>query len=244
MVPKFPLHRFEEFGRLSPGELAALERVGEPPRQYLRHTRIREEGVPPTGFYLLLEGWVAASRILPSGGRQILKIHLPGDALGTPSMCMTRTVEELSALTDTTAVHVPLERFGELFEQHPRLAARFMLSIQLERVALMDRIASLGRTSAQQRVGDFLIDMMERLKPLGHVQNHTFFMVLTQEQIADVVSLTQVHTNRCLTALEKAGLISRFGQRYSIPDPTALARFAGRPMRKPLPDQAWFPKQR
>ena len=244
MDPKFPLHRFEEFGRLSSGELAALKSAGEPPRQYRRHARIREEGAPPAGFYLLLEGWVAASQTLPSGGRQILKIHLPGDALGTPSMSMTRTVEDLSALTDVTVIHLPLERFGELVEQHPRFAARFMLSIQLERVALMDRIASIGRTTAQQRVGSFLVDLMDRLRPLGHVHNNTFFMVLTQEQIADVVSLTPVHTNRCLTALEREGLISRFGSRYSVPDPAALARFAGRTPRKPLPDQPWFPKPR
>lgn len=239
-----PLHRFEEFGRLSADEKAALTWAAEPPRNFDRHARIREEGVEPTGFYLLVDGWVTASQTLPSGGRQILKVHLPGDAIGTPSMCMTRTVEELRALTDVTVMHVPFERFGKLLDEQPRLAARFMLSVQLERVSLMDRIASIGRTSAQQRVAAFLIDLAERLEPLGLVRDGSFFVALTQEQMSDVVGLTSVHTNRCLRALESAGLISRFGQRYSIPDRNTLARFAARTNRERSPDQLWLPKAR
>jgi hypothetical protein len=43
-----------------------------------------------------VDTWVAAAHLLPDGSRQILKIHLPGNALGTPSMCMERSTGVLS----------------------------------------------------------------------------------------------------------------------------------------------------
>lgn len=168
---EFPLHRFEEFGPIVGEELAAIASLGDPPKRFRRYASIRAEGVPTTNFFLLVDGWASSSHTMPDGSRQILKVHLPGDALGTPSMCMAQTVEELTALTDVTVVCVPLDRFGKIFEGHPRVAARFLLSVQLERVALMDRLASISRTSGQSRIAALILDLMERLEPLGLVRN-------------------------------------------------------------------------
>jgi hypothetical protein len=59
-------------------------------------------------------------------------------------MGMFETFEELSALTDAIISHVSLGRFAALCEAHPLLAMKFMLSVRLERVALMDRLCSIG----------------------------------------------------------------------------------------------------
>lgn len=238
------LHRFEEFGPLEPAERQAIAALGEAPRHFKRNALIRAEGVPATSFFLLVDGWVSSALTMPDGSRQILKVHLPGDALGTPSMCMVRTVEELTALTYAIVINVPLERFGQLFESHPRLAARFLLSVQLERVALMDRIASISHTSGQARVAAFILDLTERLEPLGMVHNGSFHMVLTQEQVGDVVGLTTVHTNRSLRAIEKLGLIARSGQRFTIIDREGLESLAARPRRERLSGQSWLPQPR
>lgn len=244
MTIDLPLHRFEEFGTLTDAELDALNALGNAPRRYKRHAKIRTEDVVPTSFYLLLDGWVAASHMVANGGRQILKVHLPGDAVGTPSMSTARTVEELTALTDATVVEVPFARFGQIFEDHPRIAARFMLSIQLERVALMDRLASIGRTSAPAQLAAFLLDLMERLEPLGLVEKDGFVMRLTQEQIGDALGLTAVHINRTLRVIEDEGLIARVDRRVSLVDRPALERLAERPKRVPMLDPAWLPPAR
>jgi CRP/FNR family transcriptional regulator, anaerobic regulatory protein len=173
-----------------------------------------------------------------------LKVHVPGDALGTPSMCMLRTVEELSALTDVVVSHVSLGRFAALCEAHPRLAMKFMLSVQLERVALMDRLSSIGRTSAVQRIAALILDLLERLEPLGQAHGDTFSMALTQEQIGDVVGLTSVHTNRALKALTDDGLISRSGTAFEVVNRQQLAKLAAMPTRLPHVDPPWLPRAR
>lgn len=244
MTSGFPLHRIEEFGALTSSERRAWADVAGPPVQIRRRANIRHEGIKPDGFFLLSSGWASSAHILPDGGRQILKIHVPGDVLGTPSMGMLKTVEELSALTDVIVSHVSLNRFAALCEAHPRLAMMFMLSIQLERVALMDRLSSIGRTSAVQRIAALILDLLQRLEPLGQVHGDTFSMAATQEQIADVVGLTSVHTNRALRALTDDGLISRRGTEFKVIDRQQLAGLAAMPVRLPHVDPPWLPPAR
>ncbi|MFV0624537.1 Crp/Fnr family transcriptional regulator [Sphingomonas sp. ac-8] len=235
------MHRFSEFGDLTPFEIEAIKALGDALTSYPRQTIIRPEGVPATCFYLLLEGWAAASITLPRGGRQILKVHLPGDALGTPSMSVTHTVATISTVTAALIVTIPFERFGKLIQHHPRLAAYFLLSVQRERVSLMDQLTSMGRTSAESRLAAFLIDLLERLEPTGHVSDGTFVLPLIQEEIGDALGLTNVHVNRTMRELERCGLIARERQRLTIVDRAALAEVAARPTRLLCRNAAWLP---
>ena len=239
-----PLHRFEEYGALSDAERAAVLALLGPPYAVARGHRIAIEGEQPTGFFLLLSGWASAFHLLPNGKRQIVKIHLPGDALGTPSMAMTQTTEGISAITDVVIAKVSSGDFGKLFDTHPRIIARFMLSIQQERIALMDRLVALGRTDAEARVAAFLLDLRERLEPLGVVHEDSFDLRMSQEQIADVLGLTQVHVNRVLATLEKRGLLKRDEKRYHLISLPGLSALAARPVRVRSIDQAWLPAPR
>ncbi|MDV3457266.1 Crp/Fnr family transcriptional regulator [Sphingomonas sp. HF-S4] len=244
MTDRLPLNRFQEFGALSQTELRAIVALGNPALAFEKRATIRPEGIVPTSFFLLLEGWAKASIILPDGSRQIVKVHLPGDALGTPSMCVTRTVEILTAITPVFVSEVPFERFGKLFEDHPRIAAQFMLTSQLERVALMDQLASVGRTSAEARVASLLIDLLERLEAIGLASNGMYRLPLTQEQLGDITGLTSVHINRTLRDLRARGLIAQQGQHMTILDRQKLGELAARPVRTLNYDAPWVPAGR
>lgn len=166
-----------------------------------------------------------------------------GDALGTPGMCMERTIEELTALTDTVVIPVPLTRFGQLFDDHPRIMARFLLAIQCERIALMDQLTSMGRTSAEASLAAFIIDLIDRLEPLGLVRQDSFDMKVTQTQIGDLLGLTGVHVNRMMRTLEEQNLIKRAGQRLTVCDRQALAKLAARRPRRRLAKCSWLPQE-
>lgn len=244
MTREFPLHRFQEYGDLNDAELRAVAALADEPRRYARNQVIRSEGRVGDGFFLLFEGWAAASVSLPDGGRQILKVHLPGDALGTPSMSVALTAETLTALTPAVVCSVSFERFGRLVDAHPRVAAFFLLSVQRERVALMDQLASMGRTSAECRLAALLVDLIERLEPLGLVDGDRFTACLTQDEMGDVLGLTGVHINRTMRELEHRGLIARERQCITVLDRPGLVRLAARPQRDLRADLGWLPTAR
>lgn len=236
--------RFGQFGALSEGELSAIRALVADPQTFPRHTILRREGDAVPSFFMLLEGWAATAITLPDGARQILTVHFPGDGLGAPSMALDQSAASLIAITRVTVAEVTLERFGQLLDQHPRVGAYILLGAQRERIALMDRLTSIGRTTAELRIASFLLDTVERLEPLGLVENNAFSMLLTQEQIGDTLGMTTVHVNRTFRALDKAGLIRRRGTRWQLLDVPGLTRVAKRPSRALRSDLSWLPPAR
>lgn len=209
----YPIHRWQALANLTAGEQDALLTLAKSERTYSARDTIRSEGDVATGIYVHIDGWIASSVLLRTGGRLIQKIHLPGDMLGTPSMVTTRAADTLTAITDVRVASVSFKTLSALFRRFPRLAALFTFSVQVERLALMDALAVLGRGSAKERLARLLLDFHDRLLPLGAVTDDAFNLPLTQTVIGDLVGLTSVHVNRELRELSERGLIARRGPR-------------------------------
>lgn len=234
-----PLHRLREFISPTAVELAAFEKMRRNRRKIARQHAIRSQMEPVDEVYFLLEGWVASCVDVADGGRQIVKIHLPGDLLGVASMSLTHAAETLLAVTPVTVDVVPLQGFGHLFMHCPRLAAAVFLSTQQERVILMDKLTSVGRTGSAQRVAAFLLHIHERLKLMDPALRASFDLPLTQAQLAEVVGVTTVHLNRTLRDLDRSGMIERTGHRITLADLKGLRELAGMPVRRFVREPAW-----
>jgi CRP-like cAMP-binding protein len=201
---------------------------------------IRSEGTTDRSIYLLVDGWVLSSLLLRNGERQILKLHLPGDMLGSTSMAVERAVDTLTALTPVTVRKVPLDVLGEAVAHSPRLMAFMMLSSQKERIALMDRLATVGRSTAIARLASFLLDLNERLQRVGQARDGRFELRITQEQLGDMLGLTAVHVNRMVREMERRGLIERSGTTLRLADPAGLNGIAPVPARRMAADVDWL----
>ena len=184
------------------------------------------QGIEPTCFYLLIEGWASASIDLSDGTRQIAKIHLPGDLMGTPSISLAETAATLTALTSVAVARTPLNRFAHLFTSSPRFAMAMFLSAQRERVALMDALTRIGQTSSLERMAGLILDLHERLSAAGLVEANRFDFLLRQYEIADVLGISVVHVSRIFNELVKGGVIRRHRKQIEIVDKKALARLA------------------
>jgi CRP/FNR family transcriptional regulator len=231
-VKPLPLHRLNEFIRLDRSEAKAFAGLAVERRRHNRHDIIRSQGDPADHVYFLVEGWVACRLETADGGHQIVKVHLPGDVLGAASLALTHAAESLVALNPTSIDVIPSNRLGELFGRSPRLAAAMFLAAQQERIWLMDRLMSIGRTSAAQRLAAFLVSIYERLSKIAPLETPSFDLPLSQNELADVLGITTVHANRTLRQLEQAGMISRSGRSVTLEDVDALCSFSGVPKRE------------
>ena len=237
----YPLDRFTAMAALGAHDIATLRGLGDAAVAVRRHETIRREGQPVDSIWLMLHGWVASSMLLPGGQRQIVKVHIAGDMLGTPSMALQRAADTLTALTDGWVARVPLARVRALFDEAPRVAALLLMAVKWERVALMDAVAAIGKTSARERLAAFLLDLHQRLTQVGLTQGARFDLPLTQEQIGDALGLTSVHVNRTIRALEREGMIVRHGQTVTLQDLPMLQRLSPLPRRAPWFDADWLP---
>ncbi len=237
-----PTHRFSAFAELSAAEAVALEQLAGPVARLDAGRDVRGGSGLQGGPFFLHEGWAVSSVDLPDGGRQILKVHLPGDIMGAPSLPYETPVETLTTLTAARVSHISLTALGEVFARAPRLAAVLYLAAQEERVLLMDRLTAMGRMDAERSVLSLLVHLHERLAPAQPANMAAVIeLPMTQPQIGDVLGLTSVHVSRVMRRLERDGRIRRCGRRVELVAPEALRRSASLPRRTLRRDLSWLP---
>jgi CRP-like cAMP-binding protein len=236
--------RLGELIDLSENERAALDGLEQRERTLRRGAVLLRENDKLPELYVLKRGTMMSHVILPDGSRQILRFLFRGDLIAMAGLVYRSSPETVIALTECAVI--PLERtaVAALAVDHPRLSALLVAVGQIERVALTDRLAGLGRTSAKARVAALLIEIRNRLRVLDPTIEASFALGLTQEEIGDATGLTAVHVNRMLRQLEQDGMIARDGGRFTFLNEPALSRTAYYIERSAGLDLAWLPEAR
>jgi len=211
---------------LSPAEVAALAALQTPTRPIARNREIISAGRKYEGVFVLIGGVAIRYRELRDGRCQILNIVLPGDFIGFPACFFETALYSITALSEASVSWVPFADLFALFHDHPRLAATLFCSFSCETAMYAEHLIDVGRRSARERVGHFLLELLTRLQAIGLADHRSYRMPLTQELIGDALGLSVPHVNRTLRQLREEGLVSIDGQIVVIRDLEALATLA------------------
>jgi CRP/FNR family transcriptional regulator, anaerobic regulatory protein len=226
---------------LTATERSSLARLEERERTLRRGSVLLREKDEVAELYLLKRGSMMSYRLLDDGSRQILRFFYPGDMMAVSGLVYRRSPETFVTLAESVICPFDRGALATVLHQHPRLSAILVAVEQMERTALTDRLASLGRTSARGRVAGLLMDVRNRLRASDRTIGDSFPLGLTQEEVGDATGLTAVHVNRMLRQLEEEGLLMREGGRVTILDERALARAANYTDRAAGVDLSWIP---
>jgi CRP-like cAMP-binding protein len=226
---------------LSEIERAALQQLEQRERVLRRGANLVRENDAATDLFILKRGMMMSFVILNDGSRQILRFLFPGDMIAMSALAYTRAPESIGALSDSVVCPFGRATLARLAAEQPRLFAAIVALDQRERVALTDRLAGLGRTSAKARVASILLEVCNRLRRIDPAIGSSFLPGLTQEEIGDATGLTAVHVNRMLRQLEEERLIAREAGRVTFIDEQRLARAANYADRLAGLDLSWLP---
>ena len=160
-------------------------------------------------WYRVISGAAKFYVVLPGGRRQILDLLLPNDFFGSsPHLDHYCTLE--AVVNDTVVACYPRKSAEALAENDPEIGrqVREMASDAVSR--MQDLLLIMGRTTAREKVGSFLLKMTERTSD----QPTDRLMLLTSRyDIADYLALSVETVSRSLTDLRRRGLISLAGPR-------------------------------
>ncbi|WP_342027848.1 Crp/Fnr family transcriptional regulator [Sphingomonas gellani] len=229
---------------LTQPERVALAALEDRPRTVRRGTPLVRANDRGTELFMLRRGMLMNFVLLDDGSRQILGFHFPGDMLGWPTLAFRSAPEALVAVTEAEVCSFDRAALIELASERPRLFAAITAFNQMERQALVDRLAGMGRTSARGRVAALLIEIRNRMRRVDATITNRFILGLTQEEIGDATGLTAVHVNRMLRQLEEDGLIAREGGRVTLIDEDRLAHVANYIDRNDAVDLTWLARLR
>lgn len=237
----------ERFGRhieLNEHERAALTSIEDGERRFRRGATLRSEQGDGGDIFVVEQGWIFCSVLCEDGRRQIIRLHSRGDLIGLDDLAFAVAPDTITALTDVTVAILDKARLGQMFADHPRLAALLFAVMQVDRVMLTDRLVSLGRGSALGRIAALLLWIAARLRLTDPANDGAITLPLTQEEIGDATGLTAVHVNRTMRALDEQGLIARSGGIVRLLDEARLARTANHVRREEKFDLGWLPPAR
>ena len=189
-------------------------------------TLLVKAGQPLNVSMLVLDGWLVRSKDLPSGERQVMEIHLPGDFADLHGFTLKQLDHDLIAITECVIGYVPHERLMELTEKHPRLARIYWLSTNIDAAITREMALSLGQRSAISRMAHLFCELHTRLAIIGRTDGDTFEFPLTQRELGECLGLTVVHVNRTLQELRRRGLVQAENRHVTITDRRGLEAVA------------------
>lgn len=233
--------RLEHHIALTADERAALEEVSRRELRLKPGTTVMVQDRANEHLYVVQQGWVHSARVLANGARQIVGFHYAGDLIGTSSIAWGVASNTVTAVDDCIVAELTKAELGRLFLQYPRLAGALYAISASDFVAMGDRLTSIGRMGAVERLSVMLLDMLARLRVTAGGVVDSFDLPLTQQDIGDAVGLTKVHVSRTFGEMERRGLIARTGRRLRVLAEQEMIAMTGFVDRHGVIETGWIP---
>jgi CRP-like cAMP-binding protein len=189
-----------------------------------RSQEICHQGQAAEYWYRLISGVARRCTVRPDGRRQIVDLLLPGDFFGFSAVDEYDFAVE-AVVEGTTVASYPRRRLETLADTDPRLA-REIRKLTFDAIArLQAQLLILGRMTAVEKVGSFLLEMADRLSD-GHTDR--VVLPISRYDIADYLGISVETVSRSMTGLKHRGLIVLVGtRRVRIVDRDALEEADG-----------------
>ena len=207
---------------ISTDEEQAIRSMITEVREYPADRVIVRRGQQLKESLLLLDGWIARTKDLREGGRQISELQFAGDFTDLHAFTLKRLDHNLATLTPCLIAVAPHERIKALLEKFPHLARVYWTMTNIDAAIHREWTVSLGRRSALSRMAHLFCEIFERLQIIGQNDGQAYDFPLTQQELGECLGLTSVHINRTLQALRKTGLVELENRRLVIRDMAAL----------------------
>jgi CRP-like cAMP-binding protein len=209
---------------LDRGDEHALLSLPHQVRSVSKHHHLVREREETTHCCLMISGYSTRHKIVASGARQIVAIHMRGDMIDLQNAMLGVADHSVQMLTDGEVASIPREALRDLALARPRIGLALWSDTLVDGSVFREWIANVGRRDSVTRLAHLLCEFALRLKMAGLGEQSGYELPMTQEELADTLGLTSVHVNRTLKELERLGLIARSTVRsISIADWRQLA---------------------
>jgi CRP-like cAMP-binding protein len=194
---------------LSSDDRAAILDLPYKLRKLEAQSYVLREGDRPDRCAVLLSGYAFRHKLTGEGARQILSIHIPGEALDFQNMFLAESDHNVQMLTRGLVAEIPREPLEELVLSNENVGRAIHVFSLVEASIFREWTLNIGRRDARSRIAHLLCEFAYRLTARGVNPDGLYELPMTQEQLADATGLTSVHVNRVLQALQREGLIER-----------------------------------
>ena len=221
------IEKFGYYTELTEQEKTLLRRFEDEKEHYKAGDLIAGKGKDFDKLYIMYSGWGYVSTNLDKHLRSIFDIRMNSDFIGTSELSFSNHLYDFYALTDAVVCPFPKKHLEEMFNISHKLRDIFLMIISREKAIANERIMSIGRRTAVERVAHFIMEVALRFDMIGGQIKGAFDFPLTQEHIADILGLSPVHVSRAMSNLKENNYITYKRNTMSIIDKERLFNLSG-----------------
>lgn len=180
------------------------------------------QGELSKNLYALRSGLLKSFTTKADGQEYIMGFHGPPELFGFEGIDTSQKTLSIIALDHSNVCEVPLEKLASITALVPGLETQILhlVSKRIRRDNL-----NLLRTSAEQRVASFLLQLSEQNSLLGY----PFYLCrlkMTHQDIANYLRIAPETISRTFRTLQKKGLIKAIRKKIFLNDIDGLKRVA------------------
>ncbi|MCT4369876.1 Crp/Fnr family transcriptional regulator [Yangia mangrovi] len=221
-----PLRRKALFRPFEEDELTFMERfkVGELSVDPGTHLLI--EGANSPQIFTVLEGMGLRYKTLENGRRQVINFLLPGDLTGLQAGLLGEMKHSVQATSAMRLCVFNRSDLWSLYRKQPSLGYDVTWIAASEEHFLGETLATVGQRDAAERVAWALLKIFRRLTELGIGQGARVPLPYRQQDLADALGLSLVHTNKTLARIRARGLAEWADGELHVSDVDGMAELA------------------
>ena len=221
-----PLRELSIFDDMTESELEFMNGFKRDELSVKPGTPILVENARSPQLYTVLEGLAIRFKTLEDGRRQIINFVMPGDFLGLQATVAGKMSHSVEAVTNMKLCVFPRADFFKIYENHPSRAFDVTWMAATEEHCLGEALTSIGQRSAIERIAWGLLQIWMRAKQLNLLEDGALNFPFRQQDLADTLGLSLVHTNKTLAKLRERGFLSWTNQKLELHDIDALEKLA------------------
>lgn len=171
-------------------------------------TEIMAQGQSSTHLFTCLQGMGLRYKVLEDGRRQVIGFVMPGDFIGLQAGVMSEMDHSVEASTPMKLCTFNRSELWSLFTSQPARAYDLTRAAAHEEMMLGEALAVVGQLDARAKISWALHRFYTRLSEVKMGHGKQVPLPYRQQDLADALGLSLVHTNKTLTRLREDQVVT------------------------------------
>ena len=190
-------------------------------RTYRKGQNIFLEGLYPSGIFYLKEGLVKKYKTDHSGKEHILYLCAPGELLGYPALlCHEPYPDSAAAIESSKLGFISRDLFMRALSDSPELMFSVLASLSHEFGVMVNSVTVFAGMTVRERLALNLLLLAEKFRRIRPVEPAE--ILLSREDLANMVGTATESVVRLLQELKKSGVIDLVGKKIIVLRPKDL----------------------
>jgi len=194
-------NKLKEHSRLSSDDIAEIRSFSYGQRELADQEDLIRQGDEPDKSVVVIAGWVARYHLLPSGARQYLSFHLPGDWPDAQALFLDRMDHAVCATGPAIVASIPHKELTRAIARRPGLGFAIWRETLIDAAIFREAITNNSARGKPARMAHLFCELYYRARALGHVRDGQMQLPLSLVQLGEALGMAIATVNRTLLEL-------------------------------------------